>query len=416
MILSTYLLRTGRALKVAVVAAAFSMFASCVQIEKVDDSDSRTILVYMAADNNLTSNANPNIYSMNSSIRSGMGNDNLLVFVDRRDVEPALLHIHDNKIDTIFRYGKRDSTDPRVLREVIDYVAENWKSDSYGLVLWSHGTGWLPTSQLHFVAPNMNYVQGRDGNTPTGQSVLDIQRYSRQATKAFAWENRSWQRPAYSCMEIQDLADAIPDGMFDFIAFDACYMGNIEVVYPLRKKARYIISSCYEILSYGYPYHIVTRDLMNGNLIKVCREFHSYYNKMSGWERMAGISLVKTEGLDSLADCFSKIVAGKREMIADMDVSDIQHFDRFTHNVFYDLEDFVEHVDASGEYLKEFKEQLDRTVLFKISTPYIFPGDVDEIKIDKYCGLSVYIPVRDYEAPGLNEDYRETEWSIDTGY
>jgi hypothetical protein len=394
------------------------LLASCVKQEKKDNKINRTVLVYVGADNNLTNIANSNIYSMNSCVSNVMPNDNLLVFVDRIDVSPALLHIHDFKIDTIAKYPEKDSTDPAVLREIIDYMLENWKSECYGLVMWSHGTGWLPTSQLHYVAPNMNYAQAREGISQTGR--VNEERINPMApTKAFAWENRSGQRPSYSCMDLNEMADAIPDGVFDFIVFDACYMGNVEIAYALRNKAEYIISSCYEVVSYGFPYHIVTRDFLNGalgNLLNTCHEFFNYYNQMSGWERMAGISLVRTDGLDSLARCFRKIVADYTDTIPKFDVSKVQYFDRFTNHVFYDLLDFVEKLDPERETLNEFRLQMERCVPYKVSTPYIFPGDKEQIKVDSYCGLSVYIPLAKYDASGLNDDYRKTEWSQYTDY
>ena len=394
---------------------AVLMMASCITNEKVDDKKNRTVLVYIGADNNLSNIANSNIYSMNSCISSGMDNSNLLVFVDRKDVPPALLHIHDFKIDTVARYPEKDSSDPMVLREVIDYVTENWEAESFGLVMWSHGTGWLPTSQLHYVAPNMKYAQSRDGRTP--YNTVNEERNNPFAyTKAFAWEDRKGETPAYKCMDLDGMVEAIPDGVFDFIVFDACYMGNVEVVYALRNKANSIVSSCYEIVSYGFPYHIVTRDLMNGNLLKSCNEFYNYYNSMSGWEQMAGVSLVKTEGLDSLARCFRKIISEYGDRVPDIDVSKVQCFDRFTNHVFYDLEDFVVKLGASKELMTEFRLQMERCVEFKISTPYIFPGDREEIKVNSYCGLCVYIPLAKYDESGLNDDYRKTEWSDFTDY
>lgn len=395
---------------------------SCNRDEDEDDSVNRTLLVYIAADNNLSPSANPNLFSMNSSIRSGTGNSNLLAFVDRVNVNPVLLHLHGNSIDTVKIYPEKNSADPAVLKEVIDYVHENYKSDSYGLVMWSHGTGWIPARQLHFVAPNLNYSPSRDGDGHH-VSVLDIQRYpSSILTKTFAMENIKGANPSYVCMELDGLADAIPDGMFDFILFDACYMGNVEVAYALRKKARYIVSSAYEIVSYGFPYHLVTSDMLEGNLMKVCREFYAYYSGFSDWQQMAGISLVRTEGLDSLASCFRKIVAGKEDTIARMDIKKIQVFDRFRNHVFFDLYDVVEKTGVDKDCLDEFRYQLDRCVSFKISTPYIFYGDYEQIKVDKYCGLSVYVPISKYDKgnnpgdPVLNDDYRKTEWSITTGY
>ena len=389
--------------------------SSCITNDVIDKKINRTVLVYIGADNNLSNIANSNIYSMNSCISNGMDNSNLLVFVDRIGVAPVLLHIHDFKIDTIARYPEKDSTDPTVLNEVIDEVVKNWKSEYYGLVLWSHGTGWIPTNQLHYVAPNMKYVQSRDGGSQH-VTVNEARRNPFAPTKAFCWEDRKGDTPPYNCMNLDELVDAIPDNVFDFIVFDACYMGNIEVVYALRNKANYIVSSCYEIVSYGFPYHIVTRDFLNGSLIKSCNEFYNYYNSMTSWEQMAGISLVKTDELDSLARCFRKVVNEKRDKIAGMDVSKVQCFDRFTNHVFYDFEDFVDKLGPSKELLTEFRLQLERCVTFKISTPYIFPGDSEQIKVNSYCGLSVYIPLSKYDSSGLNDDYRNTEWSNYTDY
>ncbi len=382
-------------IRVVLVASAIILLNSCIFNSEVEHKINRTVLVYIGADNNLSNTANSNIYSMNSCISSGMDNYNLLVFVDRKDVAPALLHVHDFKIDTVAKYPERDTSDPMILREVIDDVVQNWKAEHYGLVMWSHGTGWLPTNMLHYVAPNMNYSPMH---------------------RAFSWEDRKGQKPAYSCMELEGLAEAIPDDVFDFIVFDACYMGNVEIAYALRNKTPQIVSSCYEIVSYGFPYHIVTRDLLNGNVLKSCNEFYRYYNSMNGWEQMAGISLVKTEGLDSLARCFRKIIAEYGDTIQTLDVSDIQCFDRFTHHVFFDLEDFVETICPDSDYLNEFRLQLDQCVPYHISTPYIFPGDREEIKVNSYCGLSVYIPLPEYDESGLNEAYRKTEWSNYTDY
>lgn len=394
------------------------LMSSCIRNNKLDDTKNRTVLVYICGDNSLSNIANSNIYSMNSCISNGMDNDNLLVFVDRKGIPASLLHIHNFKIDTVAVYPDVDSTDPKVLRMVIDEMEKNWKAEHYGLIMWSHGTGWIPTKQLHYVAPNMNYAQLRDGSISydEGMSVLERQRFP-HGTKAFGWKDLPGQTPNYKCMEVDDLVEGIPDGVFDYIVFDACYMGNVEIAYALRNKADYIISSCFEIVSYGFPYHIVTRDFMNGNLIKSCNEFHKYYNSMSGWEQMAGVSLVKTEGLDSLARCFRKIVNGYGDHIADMDVSNVQHFDRFKRHVFYDLEDFVEKLGTPKDLMNEFRLQLENNVVtFKISTPYIFPGDHDSIKVNSYCGLSVYIPLREYDDSGLNDDYRKLDWSMMTDY
>lgn len=396
------------------LVCALLVMNSCIFNDEIDHKINRTVLVYIGADNNLSNTANSNIYAMNTSVSSGMDNYNLLVFLDRKDFAPALLHVHNLRIDTIAKYPELDTSDPMVLRKVIDDVLKDWKAEHYGLVMWSHGTGWIPTDKLHFVAPNMNYAPLRGNKVKT---LLEGRRDPfGPETKAFSWEDRKGQSPSYTCMELGDMADAIPDNVFDFILFDACYMGNVEVMYALRNKAQYIISSCYEVVSYGFPYHIVTRDLLNGSVLKVCNEFYQYYNSMSGWEQMAGVSLVNTAELDSLARCFRKVAAEYGANVDSIDVSKVQCFDRFNNHVFFDLEDVVEKLGTDRELMNEFRLQLAKCVSFKISTPYIFPGDAEQIKVNSYSGLSIYLPLSRYEASGLNDAYRQTEWSDYTGY
>lgn len=399
---------------VCMITVQFSV-SSCIRNHK-DDLPSRTLLVYMAADNNLSQYANPNLYSMNSSIKNETGNTNLIAFVDRYGEVPVLLRLHDMKIDTIKVYSELNSADASVFAEVVDYVVKKWKAESYGLLMWSHGNGWVPTKMLHYVAPNMRYAPKRGSNDVQDSLLFEKLRDPFAETRAFAWEERKGQQPAYTCMDLEEMASAIPDGVFDYIVFDACYMGNVEIAYALRNKARYIVSSCYEIMGYGFPYHIITKDLLNGNLIKTCREFHNYYASQSGFDQMGGISLVKTDGLEGLAESFRKIVSQAKDTIPTMSVFDLQCFDRFTNPVFFDLEDFVNNVCHDKDLLDDFKKKLENCVSFKMSTPYIFKDTSVEIEIKSYCGLSVYIPRKKYESSGLNAEYRKTAWSIATGY
>ena len=110
------------------------------------------------------------------------------------------------------------------------------------------------------------------------------------------------------------------------------------------------------------------------------------------------------------------MVSECRDSIPRMDLSQVQCFDRFDNHMVFDLEDAVSHMGASPETLREFRLQLENCVLYKVSTPYIFYNDKDEIKVNTYCGMSVFLPVSKYDAPGVNAAYRRTGWSIATGY
>ena len=206
-----------RLLSSALAIAALAFTVSCERNDVVDYRTTRTVLVYMAADNTLTDNASPNVLAMKNAMNTDMEYANLLVFVDKFDAKPVLLHLHDFMIDTLKVYDELNSADGGVLRSVIKTVLDDWKAETYGLILWSHGMGWIPGA----------YSMETKSRGPMREEYL---------TKYFATNNHPEGSSQDKYMEIDELADAIPDGVFDYIAFDACYMGAVEVAYALRKR------------------------------------------------------------------------------------------------------------------------------------------------------------------------------------
>ena len=396
--------------------------SSCVKIENdSEESLQSTVLVYMAADNNLSVKVNGNVNGMKYSIRNIGDNMNLVLFIDVPGKIPCLIQMNGDHNDTLMVYDKSlDSTDPTVLHDVIEYVLEHYKSDQYGLVMWSHGMGWLPGSKLHNVAYNMGYAQkrggGEDSDEPYAENIYNL--YT-GFTKTFGLEGVQGE---FRFMELQDMVNAIPDNKFDFIMFDACFMSSIEVVYALRNKCRYFIGSSYEIVSEGFPYSEMTSDLLYGRLLKACREFYSHYNLQQGWKQMGGIALIRTDKLERLATSFGKIASNSKDTIPDINTENLQRFDCFSHHVFFDLEDVAGYMCNDPVLMAEFRQALNDCVLYSKSTDYIFKGEhlntsyMDEIKINSYCGLSVFVPVKKFNKMGLIDEYRKTEWSRETGY
>jgi hypothetical protein len=100
----------------------------------------------MSADNNLYKNAKSDINEMleNQEIFDG----NLIVYLDApswsEDSIPKLFKIQSGKIYPVKQYNKHNSATGDVLQTVINDVVKMFEAKSYGLVLWSHGTGWLP--------------------------------------------------------------------------------------------------------------------------------------------------------------------------------------------------------------------------------------------------------------------------------
>ena len=112
----------------------------------------RTVLIYMAAQNSLHKNAQSDSAEIMNSRQYIADNDRLLMFVDderaprlyrvtRRCKEPVLLRRWDKDIC---------STDPEQLREVLSMVRHDYEAQEYGLVMWSHATGWVPSTNSNY--------------------------------------------------------------------------------------------------------------------------------------------------------------------------------------------------------------------------------------------------------------------------
>ncbi|MDR1316080.1 MAG: hypothetical protein LBK13_04320, partial [Spirochaetales bacterium] len=142
----------------------------------------------------------------------------------------------------------------------------------------SHATGWLPA--------------GMSDPAPMLRSVI----LDRSTTESANY------------MELAGFAAAIPYKL-DFIVFDACFMGAIEVCCELKDKTDYLVASPAEVLSPGFVYSTMMRHLfrIEADLTAVAKDFYGYFNAQSGLLRSATVSVVRTAELDALADTFREI-------------------------------------------------------------------------------------------------------------
>lgn len=205
------------------------------------------------------------------------------------------------------------STDPRRLSQVISDMASLRKSEKYGLVLWSHGTGWSYEDTIH---PDM------DGSV-SGPKV-----------------NRTFGMDKYEgntdYMNIDEMAEAIPSGMFDFIWFDACYMSGIETIYQLRDKCSTFVGYPTEVWSPGMPYDQTIPLLLkeDPNLVGAADLFSEYYKSKN---ESYTIAVIRTDGLEDLASAARSIYGGKFAAPA----STLVKYSRSPCGPFYDFEQFT---------------------------------------------------------------------------
>ena len=206
---------------------------------KIEDPEvaERTVLVYVAAENNLDYYLDYDLEEMKVG-SSQLGDDqNLVIYVNRADTSstPYMARVYrGNLVDKVFM-PEAIAADPTVLSLVLNKTRELYPAKSYGLVLWGHCSGWLISDQTW-----KTKAYGGSTGDNTKESV-----------------GKYW-------MNYPDLADAIYSAMkgdkLNFIFGDCCNFASIEAAYELRNVADYIIGSPAEIPDKGAPYDICVQD------------------------------------------------------------------------------------------------------------------------------------------------------------
>ena len=277
----------------------FFFLVSCGK-DDVEPQKTRTLMVYLAGDNTLSSAMQKNINDMMVAWKKSY-NANIVIYFDGRGSTPELYTFQfkgkEVEKQVLKTYEEMDSADPEVLKEVLNEMQELYPSDSYGLILGSHASGWLP--------PNL------------GRS-----RYLYQEPRL----TRSFGDDGGNLMDTRDMAKAIPFNKenLEFILFDACMMSSIEVLYDLREKAKYVIASPAELPAPGFPYDRVMPYFwgkgadLEKDLVKVCDEFWNYYNTYNAASRFGTIALIKMDGMEHLFDLTREILQGKKDYVADI--------------------------------------------------------------------------------------------------
>lgn len=375
--------------------AAIMALAAIQSCEKTPDpvptETERTIIVYIAGDNNLSGEVNSKISALSEGFKHVDAIRNrLIVFADYRTEMPELIEITAEGPATIETYPSLNSADPENLKSVIAGIVQRYPADSYGLICFSHASGWLPQGAL---------------SDPTGYGTDS----SAESSPATILQDGSDE------MTLADFAGAIrlSEGQkYDFIALEACYMAGIEVAYELKDVADGLIASSAEILSPGfescYEEYLYMLYRTDPDIAGFAKAYFDHWNSMQGAMRSATISAIDLSHIGQLAEETGRLIDEGTYLISDP--SGIQHFNRNHYHLFFDLTEYLEAVMGAGKtaYMERYRTIMDRTILYSNATPSFMPGYPYSFNIDTSCGLTVYIMQPDLER--LNYDYEKTSY------
>lgn len=258
------------------------------------------------------------------------------------------------------------ATDPAVMEEVFTDMQTVAPSDSYGLILGSHASGWMK-----------------------GTSV---------PTKAFGDDD------GYN-IDIPDLADVLKNSFsekLDFVLFDACMMGTAEVGYELRETTSYCIASVMETPVYGFPYDQILPYLYSENVdySAVCHEFISFNKTNNLWGTCA---VMDCSQMENLASAVKAKLSEWQDALSSVFMQNVQQYGVNSYKYFsYDVLDFFRELGRKSgvvkttdlnEAIASVQSALNQAVIAKDCLSGV-DYDFDGLVIDgtRFCGIGMYIP------------------------
>ena len=401
------------------------------------NSEARNVmLLYSAGFNSLSSYLSED---MNDLLKgnlpsSGRMNDILLIYshlttergLYNVDASPVLTRVYkdlQNNIvkDTLVVYpaGTRSASAAQ-LNEVLTYVNENYPANTYGMIFSSHATGYLPsgyyTNPLDYQYNSASTLLGADrvnGFVSVGVPYIEPEYDPSLPMVKSVGQDQVGIHGSYISYEIQieDFVRALPMYM-DYILFDACLMGGVEVAYELSGKCGLVGFSQTEVLAEGFDYKTLASHLLNGgnpDPEAVCDDYFQQYAVQTGIYQSATISLVDCSAMEPLVLICTELFEKYRDAITLLNPSKVQRYYRSDYHWFYDMVDIVAEAGASEDELKTLNAAVDACVIYRNATPYF----MNSFPIKDYSGLSMYLPCNGSDE--LDKYYRTLKWNIATG-
>ena len=413
-----------RLLPAALAATGALLLAACADDDAPDVPPGparRTVVVYAAAQNTLGLDGylRADSAEMVEGARSLKGDEQLLLFAD--DAAGARIYRFrpgGRAPECVWsRRGETCSTDPETLAEVLSWCATAYPADEYGLVMWSHASGWVPSTNPPAGSPlSFGIDTGAGGRGDlTADGRLGVQ------------------------MDIDDIARAIGAAgvRMRYVLFDACLMQSLETAYALRGVTDYVIGAPISTPAAGADYaHQVREGLFSHDPADIARTYYADVTDPANAADYAdfgiAVAAVRTAALDELAAVTADVLP--RAALAgrtDADMEGVQQYANYA-SAFgyrphaYDASEAMRRLLPAADFAR-YHAALTAAIAWQGVTErfYVGPSWRNYLTADpsRACGVSMFVPRQLYtdnaaacDHGDLNEAFRHTAWYRDAGW
>lgn len=368
---------------------------ACLALTSCDKSDepviqtNRTVLVYMAANNSLgLQNCDgKDLVEMQEAAAAGAldGGGRLMIFHAPVGGSQTLMELKsDGRLDTVKVYDGNSYVVSADFMLTVFHDAKTYApADDYGLILWSHALGWT-----------------QDGIQEDPDAL----------------KPKTWGEDRGKTMNITTLSRVLQTSRWNWVYFDCCFMGSVEVAYELAPAVDVIVASATEVPLDGMPYDknlplFFSREV---DLIAAAENTFLYYDALGGSARTCSVSVLNLREMGNLATAtvpvyqYSKIVGPN-------DFANLPLETGYSPR-FYDFGVYVKGLcrvnDIPSEVYDAWQSAHDRVVVWHKATPQLW----NTIDLADFTGLSTFIPRSENQTTYRSYDtlswYKDVAWRL----
>ena len=340
-----------------------------------------TLLIYMAADNDLDSFAEKDLETIKqASYDSDM---NIVVQFDRNEfvdhANTVRVSIKNGEVIDEQDLGETNTGDPTVLNSFIEESVEAYPSEKLIVIVWSHGSGVddrdvydKESIRERYFVPEKEIEEIALGFDDTAQDFLDN-------------------------LELQKALDV--SVKIDVLGFDACLMGMFEILYQLKEQTSVMVASQHLEPASGWDYHRILNELDTSKTASKMGEqfigFHDEYH--SNERRDVTQSALNTLNIDEVTkdlDIFAQVLreelkkGEEKQSRKDLEYT-LRNSQFFSRRDYVDLMDFVRKVQSRLQF-----EELEVHVENLLSSlkKLVLANHTIGHFMDDANGVSIYFP------------------------
>lgn len=164
------------------------LFSSCdnegylnpiIPQQEEEEKTQRILVAYLAGDNSLSSEIEQKIAALTIGfLAADYSQNRLFIYCDRKNASPQLMEISAgtaNPRQLLKTYTAQNSASSNVMKQVLNDILNNYSASSYGLILFSHGSAWLPAGGLEnpYERESLNQ-SGNEAVPPSHRSTRSV--------------------------------------------------------------------------------------------------------------------------------------------------------------------------------------------------------------------------------------------------